>query len=243
MSERFYTNSPLHPGRVELVGDEAHHLAVVCRLGPGDSVRLFNGDGHEYPARIVQTSRRHAALEVLAREAVARELPITVEIAAPLPRGDRGQFLVEKLTELGVATYVPLLCERSVIHPREGKIDKLQRYVIAASKQCGRNVLMKVASPTAWVSYVEPRGPAEVRILAHPVKATSASPVASALHDSAVHAVRVALGPEGGFSDDEVSAGRAGGWKLIDLGPRILRVETAALFVASILGSGQVREA
>ena len=65
-------------------------------------------------------------------------------MAAPLPKGDRAQFLIEKLTELGVAAFTPLQTARSVVHPRETKLDKLQRYVIEASKQCGRNMLMGV---------------------------------------------------------------------------------------------------
>src|SRR5256885_12162754 len=101
MAERFYVSSPLAPGAVELDGPEAHHLAVVCRVRPGDAVCLFNGDGREYPASVVEAGKRRVSLEVTAAEAPARELGFRLEVAAPLPKGDRAQFLLEKLTELG----------------------------------------------------------------------------------------------------------------------------------------------
>src|ERR1700722_4580521 len=109
MSARYYTNCPLQPGPVALDGPAAHHLAAVCRLRPGDQVTLFNGDGHEYPARLGHVTRRLVDLEILERLSPVRELPFPVELAVSLPKGDRGQFLIEKLTELGVTTFVPLM--------------------------------------------------------------------------------------------------------------------------------------
>src|SRR5205823_12187705 len=153
MSERFYIDGVLNPGLLTLQGPEAHHLATVCRLRPGDAVCLFNGDGHEYPARITAVQRRTVELEVVERASPLRELGYAVEVAAPLPKGDRAQFLVEKLTELGVSAFVPLSSKRSVVQPREAKLEKLQRYVIEASKQCGRNVLMQVRPLPDWASY------------------------------------------------------------------------------------------
>src|SRR5262249_8408268 len=108
MSERFYINCRLAPGLVTLSGPEAHHLAVVCRVRAGDPVWLFNGDGRQYPANVIEVSRQRVTVEVTAAEAPAREWGFRLEVAAPLPKGDRGQFLLEKLTELGVTSYVPL---------------------------------------------------------------------------------------------------------------------------------------
>src|SRR5436309_2835197 len=153
MSERFYLNLPLHPGVVELTGAEAHHLAAVRRLRPGDAVCLFNGDGREYPAEVVEVGRRHVALRVLRADAPPHERPSRLEVAAPLPKGDRAQFLVEKLTELGVTSLVPLRTSRSVVHPGDAKREKLERYVIEASKQCGRNVLLEIKPLTDWPTY------------------------------------------------------------------------------------------
>src|SRR5262245_56728514 len=173
MSTRFYINSPLQPGPVTLAGPEAHHLATVSRLRPGDAVCLFNGDGHEYPARIVATQRRSVTLEIDRSDTPDRELPFALEVAAPLPKGDRAQFLVEKLTELGVTAYVPLECQRSVVQPSDAKLEKLVRHVIEASKQCGRNVLMRVEAPIAWSEYCVQPVPVGSRWLADPLGSTA----------------------------------------------------------------------
>jgi 16S rRNA (uracil1498-N3)-methyltransferase len=230
MSPRFYLNWPLQPGPVTVTGAEAHHLISVCRLRPRDAVCLFNGDGREYPARIVEIRRREALLEVEGVSAPDRELPFALEAAAPVPKGDRAQFLVEKLTELGATAFVPLDCERSVIHPREAKLEKLERYVIEASKQCGRNVLMRVAPPTPWPDYCTRTVPDEVRWLAHP-EADSAEGETPRLNPRP-KLMRIAVGPEGGFTAAEVDLGRQHGWTMVGLGPRILRIETAAIAMA-----------
>src|SRR5437660_1514139 len=153
MSERYYLDAPLNPGPLTLDGPEAHHLATVCRLRPGDAVCLFNGDGHEYPARVRATAKRQVELEVTGRHSPARELPFLLRVAAPVPKGDRAQFLLEKLTELGVSRIVPLRTRRSVVHPREAKLDRFERHVIEASKQCGRNVLMQLEPLSDWDAF------------------------------------------------------------------------------------------
>src|SRR5262249_53228101 len=149
--------------------------------------------------------------------------------AAPLPKGDRGDFLLEKLTELGVTDFVPLRTRRSVIHPREARLDKLERAVIEASKQCGRNVLMQVGPLTDWDDYCRRTELPQRKILAHPG--------GEAITTGAAGDMAVAVGPEGGFTDEEVTLARAAGWRVVSLGPRILRVETAALALA-VLCSG-----
>ena len=153
MSARFYLNWPLTPGPVEMGGPEARHLATVCRFRAGDRLCLFNGDGHEYAARIASVSKKSVHLDIEAKTSPHRELDFRLTIAAPIPKGDRAQFLVEKLTEMGVTAFIPLVCERTVVEPRGGKIDKLERYVIEASKQCGRNVLMRIEPATDWATY------------------------------------------------------------------------------------------
>jgi 16S rRNA (uracil1498-N3)-methyltransferase len=227
MAERFYVNCELRPGLVIIEGAEAHHLAVVCRLRPGAAVCLFNGDGHQYPACIEKISRREVALEVLAVESPVRELPFRLDVAAPLPRGDRAQFLLEKLTELGVTSFTPLRTARSVVHPRETKLDKLQRYVIEASKQCGRNVLLEVRPLIEWPAFCSAADLPPRRVLAHPGGEKRCQ-------EPFVDTV-AAVGPEGGFTEDEVALAKAAGWRMLDLGPRILRVETAAIALAVIL--------
>jgi 16S rRNA (uracil1498-N3)-methyltransferase len=229
MADRFHVNCTLAPGLVVLAGPEAHHLSAVCRARPGDPVVLFNGDGHEYPGRVVEVSRRDVTVEVLAVDSPQRELPQPLHIAAPLPKGDRAQFLVEKLTELGVTCLHLLLTDRAVVQPREAKVEKLQRYVIEASKQCGRNVLMRVEPPRPWREVVTDTTLPACRLVAHP---------GAAWHEGlSAEATVAAVGPEGGFTEAEVALALANGWRAVGLGPRVLRVETAALALAARLGA------
>jgi 16S rRNA (uracil1498-N3)-methyltransferase len=244
MAERFYVNSPLSVGTVNLDGPEGHHLATVCRVRRGDQVYLFNGNGKQYLAEVTETSRRNVTLEVSSVEQPNREVPVFVEVAAPLPKGDRAQFLVEKLTEIGVKNFVPLRTARSVVNPREAKLDKLQRTVIEASKQCGRNVLMHVEALAEWTTYCCRADSPKLKLLAHPPE-TESHPKPDAETDFRVSSllpsgdqavkqgIALAVGPEGGFTNEEVEQARLAGWNLVGLGPRTLRVETAALVLAA----------
>lgn len=228
MAERFYINQPLESGRVLLQGAEAHHLAGVHRLRTGQQVCLFNGDGREYRAEIAAIARRQVELTVLDSSAPDRELPSRLTVACPLPKGDRRQFLMEKLTELGVSVYVPLRTQRSVVHPGEGRTDKLQRHVIEASKQCGRNVLMQIEELTTWDELMSRKDLPPCRLLAHP--GGEALTARLGAEDKVI-----AVGPEGGLTNEEVALAQNAGWQLIDLGPRILRIETAALALVSVI--------
>jgi 16S rRNA (uracil1498-N3)-methyltransferase len=229
MAERFFVDQVLGPGRIELDGPEAHHLATVCRLRVGDSVCLFNGDGHQYPAVIGTVGRRKVGLEVSRSETPPRELPCRLEVAAPLPKGERADFLIEKLTELGVTAFTPLQTERSVVHPSKVKQDRLRRHVIEASKQCGRNVLMELRPLTSWDDLLARHDLPAHRVLAHP---GTLEPISLPGSDTIA-----AVGPEGGFTEEEVAAALTSGWVAVSLGPRLLRVETAALALAVLGGA------
>lgn len=227
MAERYYLDETLSAGPFELTGPEAHHLSIVCRLRPGDTVVLFNGRGEEAPAQIRQVGKKSVLVELLAVERPNREVGYRLEVAAPLPKGDRADFLIEKLTELGVTHFTPLQTSRSVVHPRESKLDRLQRHVIEASKQCGRNVLMRIGELTPWSELICSPGLPDRIIMAHP-KGQAPTEVWTAEGQDVV----LAVGPEGGFTEEEVGQGQETGWQVVSLGPRILRVETAAMVLA-----------
>jgi 16S rRNA (uracil1498-N3)-methyltransferase len=238
MSERFYVNSPLALGTIVLEGPEAHHLAVVRRVRADDRVYLFNGDGRQYPALVTAVHRKSVELTVDAVESPQYERLSPLEVAVPLPKADRATFLVEKLTELGVTTLVPLRTARSVVHPRETRLEKLQRTVVEASKQCGRNVLMRVAPLADWQDYCRRPELPMGKTLAHVGPSKAESDLALS---SPISAQVVAVGPEGGFTDEEANLAREAGWRIVCLGPRILRVETAALLLASLTLAPELR--
>ncbi|MCI0700929.1 MAG: 16S rRNA (uracil(1498)-N(3))-methyltransferase [Planctomycetia bacterium] len=228
MSERFFTPDVLGPGEYELTGAEAHHLRAVRRFKRGDQVTLFTGDGNEYPAEILSASKKAVLLRVLEAVAVDRELPFPLVIGSAIPKGDRADFLIEKLTELGVTQFVPLITERSIVEPKPSVVAKYQRAVIEASKQCGRNRLMAIDQPRKWVDFLKRDDLPRTRLVLH------TDPDLPAM--SATGECVVGVGPEGGLSLEEISSALAAGWQLVSLGPRVLRVETAAIAAAAKLG-------
>jgi len=224
---------------VSLDGAEAHHLIHVMRARPGARLILFDGRGGEWLAEIHRVERGRAELTILRHQAIERELPFVLTVAAPLPKGDRQRWLVEKAVELGVARLVPLRTSRSVVQPVEQAIARLARNVIEASKQCGRNRLMEIAEPVSWPDFVCQTQNIPARFVAHPLDQRDDSGAnhptdfrSSALSGS--DGVVVAVGPEGGFTSEEVGLATDAGWIRVDLGPRILRVETAAIVMATM---------
>lgn len=229
--DRCYCPDPAVSGRLVLTGDEAHHLARVRRVGPGAMVEVFDGvNPIAWPARVVASSPREVELEIEGEPIVGREPAVALTLAVALPKGDRVDWLVEKAVEVGVSRLVPLRTERSVVDPRDAKLDRLRRRVVEASKQCGRNRLMEVAAPIEWEAFR--RGHAEaVRLLAHP---SGPDPAGWPALDASRARV-LAVGPEGGWSDAEVETAVADGWTTIGLGPILMRIETAALVGAALL--------
>jgi 16S rRNA (uracil1498-N3)-methyltransferase len=228
MSDRFYTEHDLSPGELVLEGDEVHHMTAVRRFEPGERVVMFNGDGAEYPSEIVTVNKNKLViLRVLERRVLNRELPNVVHVASALPKGDRTDFLIEKLVEVGATRFTPLTCHRSVVLAKDNKIDKLRRAVTEASKQCGRNKLMEVEN-NAQLAFFLQRSDLPVNKLFLHTDPTLPASDPGELSQGVV----VCVGPEGGFTDDEVADAIAHGWKPYSLGPRILRVETAAITAA-----------
>lgn len=231
MSERYYIEPPIERDEVELTGSEAHHLLHVMRAKAGDSVTLFDGAGGQYSACVARLGRSSVTLRLGPRTEVDRETARPLVLGAALPKGDRQKWLVEKAVEIGVGRLTPLITARGVAQPTGGAIERLRRSVVEASKQCGRNRLMEIASPTSVIDFFA-QAPADARKwLAHPGGESIAS-LASG-QPLGERGDWLAIGPEGGFQDPELSAAVQAGWRLVDLGPRILRVETAAIVLAA----------
>jgi len=227
MSERFFSDSLIAGDAARLTGAEAQHLARVMRAQVGDEVILFDGGGDEFTGRITAISKSAVDLEITERRSLDRELPHQLTLAVALPKGDRQKVLVEKLTELGVTRLIPLITQRGVAQPVESALDRLSRSVIEASKQCGRNRLMEIAAPVDVAQLAEAAPSAVLRLVAHPDGERLAE-LGGASGD-----ILAAVGPEGGFTDAEVSALERAGWRRVALGPRILRIETAAMALAA----------
>ncbi|WP_406696735.1 RsmE family RNA methyltransferase [Singulisphaera sp. Ch08] len=230
MADRFYCPDPPVSGRLTLEGDEARHLLRVRRLGLGDQVELFDGRGYATCAEVTAVGRDRVELVAVGTALADRALPCRLTLATAVPKGERFDWLIEKATELGVARFVPIITERSVVDPRDAKLERLRRRVVEASKQCGRNLLMEVERPTPWPALLKSTTD-DVRLLAHPSGCLRGQwPRGNAGQGGSV---TLAVGPEGGFTDAEVADAQASGWSIVGLGTTILRIETAGLVGAS----------
>ena len=213
------------------MGPEAHHLIHVMRARIGDEVELFDGSGAEFVATVERLGRAEVELAISSRAEVDRESPRPCTLAVALPKGDRQQWLVEKAVELGIARLVPIVTARGVAQPTDNALARLRRAVVEATKQCGRTRLMAIDAPSTWPALLAESSTSQRRLIAHPggVSLRTALPAEGPL--------LVAIGPEGGFTDQEVQQALAAGWQQASLGPRILRIETAAIFVAAVVSA------
>jgi 16S rRNA (uracil1498-N3)-methyltransferase len=252
-------------GEWELPEGEAHHAATVMRTRVGDRVVLFDGRGHQAQAVVTAVSKRVVRCETEGADYVPRDNAIGMWMGVALPKGERAKELVERLTELGVDRLTPLGCERSPWDVSEGTFTKLTRVVIEACKQSGRNRLMRIDPParcsdwlkggavsgvggeavvgegegmgvgSAWLAHP---GGGRIGDLAFSAKGGLGSELSLASSREGERSwVRIAIGPEGGFTDAEVAVGESAGWIKVGLGERIYRIETAAVLLASLVSA------
>ena len=226
MGERFFLSGPPRAGRAVLTGDEARHLARVLRCRIGDTVVAFDGSGVEWPAVVAAIGRDEVALDV--GDAVERPGPaVAVTIAVALPKGERQKWLVEKLTELGVARLVPLITTRGVAEATPAAVERLARGVIEACKQCGRDTLMEIAPPRSVAEIARDPGHGVTLVVAD----RDGLPLDTSAGDG--RSIIAVVGPEGGLTAEELAAVEAAGGRRVSLGPHVLRVETAAIALAA----------
>jgi 16S rRNA (uracil1498-N3)-methyltransferase len=240
MLPRFFLTHAIADGRARLDGPEGHHLIHVLRAKSGTQIALFDGRGTEFEAVVETVGRSSVELRIEASRKIDRESLRTITLAVSLPKGERQRWLVEKAVELGVARLVPLVTERSVAEAGRSAIARIERAVIEASKQCGRNCLMQIAPQTPWADFVAAPPLRATRLVAHPGGMSLGEWLASHVDRApdALESIVLAVGPEGGLTDHEIVLAANAGWQLVDLGPRILRIETAALaLVAAVLYS------
>ena len=247
--EYFYVPpTNISPPHLTIDGEEFKHLTHVMRKGPGDEIRVVDGKGNVYDVRIASIVRRTAHCMIIDQRVMENEPAISVTLAAGVVKnGARYDFLVEKATELGVRTIVPLSTERTI--PQHAKTDRWQKLAIAAMKQSGRCVLPKVLPLTSFDRFIT--GAYAGRESIQPLQGRISQPIAPPLklipHEKeTARSLREALaggprdtilciGPEGGFSDREIDEAVNAGFLPVSLGPRRLRTETATIAALSML--------
>jgi 16S rRNA (uracil1498-N3)-methyltransferase len=235
---RLFVEAPLQPGcELALPAAPATHAVRVLRLKPGDAVTLFNGDGREYPARLLAAGPRDARVAIGSAAVPTRESPLQVTLVQAIARGEKMDWIIQKATELGVARIVPVATARSEVKLDASRGEKrLQHWravVVSACEQCGRNTLPRTDPPVtlaAWLA-ANPASPSAMRWMPHPEGTVRARD----LRISPPATLELAIGPEGGFGETDLTELRASGFRELTLGPRILRTETAGIAAIAAL--------
>lgn len=215
-----------------LCEDAANHAGKVLRMQAGEALELFNGDGNNYAAVIVEVGKKQLVVDIQSSNENPVESPLQLHLGQGISRGDRMDFAIQKAVELGVSEITPLFTERCGVkldaERLEKKREQWQKIVISACEQSGRSVVPPVHPPVTlekWLGQTDNC----LKLTLDPWTSATIKQLAP------TNRLRLVIGPEGGFSDREVAATTLAGFQPVRLGPRVLRTETAALTAIAAL--------
>jgi 16S rRNA (uracil1498-N3)-methyltransferase len=230
---RFFVDESLQPeSDVALPDDVVHHLVRVLRSEAGTRFQLFNGAGGAFTAELVAAGKKTAVARLLEHLPDDHESPLRTHLGQVMSKGDRMDYAIQKATELGVTEITPLVSERCELKLRgeeraDKKLEHWRRVAMSACEQCGRNRLPLIHPPqelSGWLAQVK----AGLRLVLAPA-------LAGGLPVEIPASVALLVGPEGGLSAAELEAARASGFQPWQIGPRVLRTETAPVAALALL--------
>lgn len=232
---RLFSPDPVPANSSLTLGSEAaRYVGRVLRLKAGDSLTVFDGSGAEFPATVERVTRQALTLAVGERVSRNRESPLRIHLVQGISRGERMDVVVQKATELGVIRLSPVLTDYSVVRLAPDRAAKRhahwQKIAQSACEQCGRNIVPTIDAPRSLDDWFAAHDSLADSALI--LRADAATPIASI--DPPAAGLTMLVGPEGGFSESEQARAAAVGFHAVNLGPRILRTETAALAALAI---------
>lgn len=233
----FITPEQVRDPYITVTGDDLRHIRMVLRKQPGDLLTLLDGQGREYTVRITAVEKAEIDTEIIDRRERYPSSPGII-LGQGLPKTDKMDWIAQKATELGVSSLVPLVTERTIMKVRdeEKRVTRWQKIAREAAMQSGRPDIPPVKTIRTFSDFLRTLAPGPQTLFLFPWE-EGTEPVKNVLrrHLDAKHVV-VLIGPEGGFSQAEADAAKEKGFHLVSLGPNILRTETAAVAVLSMIG-------
>ncbi|MBQ3490094.1 MAG: 16S rRNA (uracil(1498)-N(3))-methyltransferase [Clostridia bacterium] len=238
MPRFFQPSGQTENGVFEIVGEDAKHISFSLRMRVGERLTVCDGVGTDHECEIVFMDGQRVRLSVLSSRPTLTEPPIAIRLYQSVPKGDKFEYIVQKAVELGVCEIVPVYSSRCIVKPdpksEEKKIARLSRIAAEAAKQCGRGRLPKVLP---YITYAEAVRTCEENafICYENEKSYSLKQYLKEFSGKEAASLSFFVGPEGGYSDEEITLAAGKGIPAVELGPRILRCETASGFVLSSL--------
>lgn len=235
----FYVPPPqIHTNTATITGSEQHHLRNVLRLTSGATIRIIDGQGNVYTAEVLDTgtNREPSESRILSHEFHARVLP-SLTLFQGLPKNDKMELILQKTTEIGVTQIVPIHAEHALQKPSQNRYERWLRVIISATKQCKRTWLPELCDPQTFEASLTQLDKFSLRLILNPHLAQEPRPqqIKTVLREvSQPTSIALFVGPEGGFSDREVTTAIESGCIPVTLGMNILRTETAAIVAVTV---------
>lgn len=235
---RFFTPTENFDGdKVIITGDDAYHIARALRMAVGDSVTVADMQGREHSCRLTKIRDDVCECEILSTAEGKTESPVEITLFMGYPKGDKLEVVIQKAVELGVSRIVPFESSRCIKRPRQDKAEKqgarLSRIAEEAAKQCGRSRLSEVLPPVSYKAMLGMAAKAELSLFCYEGDGTES--LKNVLSQKKAKSISVVVGCEGGFSVEEATLAKESGLISVNLGPRILRCETAPTYVLSCI--------
>ncbi len=242
---RFFVNTEkIHEGTVTFTGNDAHHISRSLRMAAGESVTVCDGQGTEYQCELTEFLPDCVRATVLSSEPSRTEPPFRATVYQALPKGEKLDSIIQKSVECGACEIALFESERCIVRIKDGEKDKKgerrQRIALEAAKQCGRGVIPTVSAPVSYRQMLTRAASADLALFCYEGEGTESlvevvRGYKATQKTESLPSVSIVVGSEGGFSESEAAEARKSGMKLVGLGPRILRTETAAAFVLGCL--------
>ncbi len=238
--DRFFiekTNIDLEKKSCFIEGEDVKHIARVLRYDVGDVLEVCDGNNNEYKCAIKEMNKKAIFLDILEKIKVNREADLKIRVYQGLPKGQKLELILQKLTEIGVSEIIPVITKRSVAKieskKEDKKIERWERIVYEGAKQSKRGIVPKVKGPLTFKEALLDMKENDLNIACY--EKENARGIKSALKGVNIDSIGIFIGPEGGFEEEEMKTFEEIGGLSITLGPRILRTETAPIVAASIV--------
>jgi len=238
MSKFFVNAGNIGDGAISITGEDVNHIKNVLRLKTGDKLLLCDGRGTDYEVVVEEFAHGLIRTSIVASYAGTTEPPIEVTLFQGIPKLDKMDYIVQKCVELGVGKIVPVINDRTVVRMDAGadvlkKVSRWRKIAAEAAKQCNRGIIPGVEQPQGFKEALRLAGDAEIGIILYENEKENG--IRSCISGREIKKIALFIGPEGGYSENEIKNAVSSGMKTVKLGPRILRTETAGIAAISIL--------